>query len=88
MRTGPFEVELPADGAWLSDAAMRWAAERVWALAGGREDFDPWANSPDYSQLYQPHRSGQHYTVWLPGRLDAAVSETEAALDAFLKELS
>ncbi|HEX6995144.1 MAG TPA: MG2 domain-containing protein [Gammaproteobacteria bacterium] len=41
-------------------------------LAGGRDDFDPWANRRDFSQLFQPHRRGQVYTVWLPTRLAAA----------------
>ncbi len=41
-------------------------------LTGGRTDFDPWSNAPDFSQLFQPHRSGQLYTVWLPTRLAAA----------------
>jgi uncharacterized protein YfaS (alpha-2-macroglobulin family) len=40
-------------------------------LAGGRTDYDPWANSQDYSQLGQPHRRGASYTVWLPERLKA-----------------
>src|SRR5690606_25286468 len=41
-------------------------------LAGGRDDYDPWANRRDFSQLSQPHRRGQLYTVWLPTRLEAA----------------
>lgn len=41
-------------------------------LAGGRDDYDPWANRRDFSQLFQPHRRGQGYTVWLPTRLAAA----------------
>ena len=41
-------------------------------LAGGRTDYDPWANSRDYSLLDQPHERGRTYTVWLPERLKAA----------------
>jgi hypothetical protein len=41
-------------------------------LAGGRADYDPWANWRDYSQLGQPHERGRAYTVWLPERLEAA----------------
>lgn len=40
-------------------------------LAGGRDDFDPWANRRDFSLLGQPHRRGAHYTVWLPALLAA-----------------
>jgi uncharacterized protein YfaS (alpha-2-macroglobulin family) len=41
-------------------------------LAGGRTDYDPWANRFDFSLLAQPHRRGRAYTVWLPERLKAA----------------
>ncbi|HUQ51133.1 MAG TPA: MG2 domain-containing protein, partial [Gammaproteobacteria bacterium] len=41
-------------------------------LAGGRTDYDPWANWRDYSLLEQPHERGRPYTVWLPERLKAA----------------
>ena len=43
-------------------------------LAGGRTDYDPWANWRDYSQLMQPHERGATYTVWLPERLRAATA--------------
>lgn len=43
-------------------------------LAGGRDDYDPWANVYDFSQLGQPHEAGRTYTVWLPGRLEAAAT--------------
>jgi uncharacterized protein YfaS (alpha-2-macroglobulin family) len=41
-------------------------------LAGGRTDYDPWANRPDYTQLGQPHAHGREYVIWLPERLRAA----------------
>jgi len=40
-------------------------------LAGGREDYDPWANTHSYSRLRQPHSAGETYTVWLPENLKA-----------------
>ncbi|RPI58847.1 MAG: large extracellular alpha-helical protein, partial [Lysobacterales bacterium] len=43
-------------------------------LAGGRTDYDPWANYRDYSWLEQPHERGRVYTQWLPERLNAAES--------------
>ncbi|HEY3517403.1 MAG TPA: MG2 domain-containing protein, partial [Gammaproteobacteria bacterium] len=46
--------------------------EMVPDLAGGRTDYDPWANWRDYSQLGQPHERGRRYTIWLPERLQAA----------------
>lgn len=41
-------------------------------LAGGRTDYDPWANVYDYSRLRQPHREEQQYNVHLPEALHAA----------------
>ena len=41
-------------------------------LAGGRSDYDPWANSPDYTRLGAPHRRGRRYVVGLPERLRSA----------------
>ena len=41
-------------------------------LAGGRTDYDPWANFRDYSQLQRPHMPGREYVIWLPERLRAA----------------
>ena len=35
-------------------------------LAGGRSDYDPWANRGGYSRLNRPHRQGREYIVWLP----------------------
>ena len=43
-------------------------------LAGGRADYDPWANRRDFSQLRSPHQRGRRYTVWLPERLQAAAT--------------
>ncbi len=40
-------------------------------LAGGREDYDPWANYRGYSRLKQPHRKDREYLVWLPEVLKA-----------------
>jgi alpha-2-macroglobulin len=78
--TAPSDDCNPLGGIGLSFSAPVAASEVrdkvafVPPLDGGREDFDPWANVRDYSQLYQPHRSGQLYTVWLPGRLEAAAA--------------
>src|SRR5690606_18114605 len=41
---------------------------------GGRNDYDPWANRRDFSQLRSPHQRGRRYTVWLPERLQAAAT--------------
>lgn len=41
-------------------------------LAGGRKDYDPWANQEDYSSLNGSYRKGARYEVWLPERLKAA----------------
>lgn len=41
-------------------------------LAGGRNDYDPWANYSGYLNLNRPHEIGQTYVVWLPERLLAA----------------
>ena len=40
-------------------------------LAGGRTDYDPWANYRGYSQLRSPHKRGRKYRVWLPEVLQA-----------------
>ena len=40
-------------------------------LAGGRTDYDPWANRGGYSGLSYPHKKGQTYKVWIPERLKA-----------------
>lgn len=41
-------------------------------LAGGRADYDPWANVHEYSNLSSPHRNGRNYDVYLPENLKAA----------------
>jgi len=40
-------------------------------LAGGRDDYDPWANTHSYSRLGQPHKKGTTYRVRLPEILKA-----------------
>jgi len=40
-------------------------------LAGGRKDYDPWANFRSYSRLHSPHEQGRKYRVWLPEVLQA-----------------
>ncbi len=40
-------------------------------LAGGRKDYDPWANYRGYSRLRSPHKRGRKYRVWLPEVLQA-----------------
>ncbi|MGD8763166.1 MAG: alpha-2-macroglobulin family protein [Desulfobacteraceae bacterium] len=40
-------------------------------LAGGRPDYDPWANRRGYSRLRSPHKQGRKYRVWLPEVLKA-----------------
>jgi len=41
-------------------------------LAGGRKDYDPWANKGDYSGLRTAHKKGRIYRVWFPEILKAA----------------
>jgi uncharacterized protein YfaS (alpha-2-macroglobulin family) len=40
-------------------------------LAGGRTDYDPWANYHGYSRLNRPHRKDREYVIWLPEVLKA-----------------
>ena len=40
-------------------------------LAGGRKDYDPWANYRGYTRLRSPHERGRRYRVWLPEVLQA-----------------
>jgi len=40
-------------------------------LAGGRKDYDPWANRGGYSNLSYPHKKEQTYHVWIPELLKA-----------------
>jgi uncharacterized protein YfaS (alpha-2-macroglobulin family) len=54
-------------------------------LAGGRTDYDPWANSGGYSGLSRPHKKGETYKVWIPERLRAfhqyRIKSPEGALE-------
>ena len=45
-------------------------------LAGGRKDYDPWANREGNAHLRRPHKKDQRYHVWLPERLKAAQAYT------------
>ncbi len=61
-------------------------------LAGGRKDYDPWANYRSYSRLTSPHREGRTYSLWLPERLQAdrgytLVSTAGQIRDAFDRPL-
>jgi len=40
-------------------------------LNGGRDDYDPWQNTRDYTQLSSPHRRDREYRVRLPEYLKA-----------------
>lgn len=40
-------------------------------LAGGRTDYDPWANRTGYATLSYPHKRGEIYKVWIPELLKA-----------------
>jgi uncharacterized protein YfaS (alpha-2-macroglobulin family) len=40
-------------------------------LAGGRKDYDPWANTYDSNHLQYPHSKGKVYKIYLPERLRA-----------------
>ncbi|MGQ4810509.1 hypothetical protein NKDENANG_03981 [Candidatus Entotheonellaceae bacterium PAL068K] len=62
-------------------------------LAGGRPDYDPWANTYAYSRLRTPYRQDQAYNVFLPERLRAAqtyhvVSDPGRLKDEFGRELA
>ena len=41
------------------------------ALNGGREDYDPWINTHDWTRLASPHKKGRIYQHWLPELLRA-----------------
>lgn len=41
------------------------------SLSGNLKDYDPWANSQDYSNLKSSHRKDQTYDIWLPTSLKA-----------------
>ena len=40
-------------------------------LAGGRTDYDLWANRSGHSNLSYPHKKGQTYRIWIPELLKA-----------------
>lgn len=58
-------------------------------LAGDRKDYDPWANTQDYSRLHWPHKLGRSYEIWLSENLQAAqryvinTKENQALIDEF-----
>jgi len=61
-------------------------------LAGGRQDYDPWANRRSYSRLRAPHTRGQKYPVFLPEVLEAfevytVKSDAKALRDEFGRTL-
>ncbi len=41
------------------------------ALNGGRENYDPWVNTHDWTRLASPHKTGRVYQHWLPELLRA-----------------
>ena len=62
-------------------------------LAGGRPDYDPWANVYVYAGLSRPHRRGEPYDVALPQGLKAYESyklaaEADAVRDVFGRPLT
>ena len=61
-------------------------------LAGGRIDYDPWANQSGYATLSYPHKKGDIYKVWIPELLKAfhqyrIKSDQHALRDAFGRPL-
>lgn len=54
------------------DSEVRDHVRIVPDLAGGRSDYDPWANVREWSWLRTPHERGRRYVVYLPERLRAA----------------
>ena len=62
-------------------------------LAGGRNDYDPWANQHDASSLDAPHYQDRLYSIYLPERLRAAreyrlTLEPDSLKDEFGRTLS
>lgn len=55
-------------------------------LAGGRKDYDPWANQRSYSRLRSAHRAGATYAVRLPERLQAYQRYELTSVGAELKD--
>ena len=61
-------------------------------LAGGRDDYDPWATRHSYSRLRSPHRRDRTYDIRLPEKLKAwheyrVVSKVLAPKDEFGRTL-
>ena len=61
-------------------------------LAGGRTDYDPWANKIGRSRLNYAHLRGTTYPVWLPERLRARTAYSldglaDAVRDSFDRPL-
>ncbi len=54
-------------------------------LDGGRTDYDPWANTEDYTQRIGAYERGREYAVWLPELLKAAQNYS-VTLDAGLQD--
>ncbi|MBU2430801.1 MAG: large extracellular alpha-helical protein, partial [Proteobacteria bacterium] len=62
-------------------------------LAGGRTDYDPWANTRGYTQLNRPHKKGDDYEISLPEVLQAwkkyhVISTSPSLKDEFGRKLS
>ena len=62
-------------------------------LAGGRSDYDPWANVHVYAGLSRPHQKDELYSVSLPRGLQAhalysVVAQADATRDVFGRPLA
>lgn len=55
-------------------------------LAGGRTDYDPWANTYSYSHLSSPHERGRKYTRCLPEQLKAWQGYHVGSQSAWLRD--
>lgn len=55
-------------------------------LAGGRKDYDPWANVSLYSRLSGAHRKHRHYSIRLPEALKAYETYSLSANGANIKD--
>lgn len=55
-------------------------------LAGGRKDYDPWANTgANHAGLRWAHKKGRSYEVWLPERLKARTAYHIASAELKLR---
>ena len=75
----------------LSSVVKRFA-ELTPELTDGRMNYDPWANTHDWSSLGSPHRKGRYYYVWLPESLRAKTAyslnlDGDALVDEFNRPL-